>query len=215
VKGVSTLSMPVPVPTPGEPLQDGRVIALHPEQEEARITPLVGMIVFLGSWAMMFAALFFTFALYRVRQPVWPPDALPELPLWRPLFNTLVIGASSALLQYGYRSLRAGAPGRFLWALLGTIALGLVFLGLQVHVWAGVWAQGLQPSSGPYAGHFYLLTVFHALHVIVGLGLMSWLVPQVRGAATPRRAVRAHLTTLFWHFVGAVWALVFLLVYVL
>ena len=146
------------------------------------VTATVGMIVFLGSWAVMFGALFFTFAAVRVRSAEWPPEGLPRLPLLLPTIATGLL-ALSIVTRRGL-----------------TIALGAAFLVLQGLVWRDAWQSGLRLDHGPYGAYFYLLTVFHAAHALVGLGLLAW--------------VRGRNPVLFWHFVGGAWLCTYLLVYV-
>src|SRR2546430_14716093 len=67
------------------------------------------MIIFLGSWAMMFAALFFAYAVVRLRAPMWPPPDQPALPILVPGLNTVVIAASSGAVML---AVHAQALGR-------------------------------------------------------------------------------------------------------
>jgi cytochrome c oxidase subunit 3 len=179
-------------------------------QEE--VTSSIGMVIFLASWAMMFAALFFAYAVVRSRAPVWPPPDQPRLPILLPGVNTVIIAASSGLISV---AVRATALGRLRHAFdcLGIAAiLGAIFLMLQVVVWASLWNAGLVPDSGPYASVFYALTTFHALHVLVGLVALVGLTLRARQRRATRTKVR--LWGMFWHFVGAVWLAVYLAVYV-
>lgn len=164
-------------------------------------TALLGMIIFIASWAMLFAGLFFAYGVIRLRTPAWPPSDLPQVPLLLPAVATVLLALSSAALERARRG--PGARPVALAALLG-----LVFLGLQIVVWRDLWLGGLRPQSGTYASAFYGLTVFHALHVAVGLLALGWLL--VRRTAT---AVR--LWTLYWHMVGVIWGVMFVLVYLL
>ena len=92
----------------------------------------------------------------------------------------------------------------------------MAFMALQSMVWLELWNSGLQLSWGIYGAFFYMLTLFHGLHVLVGLGLLGWLVPQVlQPAGTPKRGIRIKLASAFWHFVDVVWVMIFVLVYVL
>jgi len=165
-----------------------------------------GMVLFLGSWAMMFGALFFSYAVLRVSAPVWPAPGFARLPLVLPGLNTLLLLGSSRTLGLALARAKSGQLARCRNELLKTIAL----------VWADLWAGGLHLDSGAYGGTFYLLTVFHILHVLVGLGLLVHLVAPLlgRAPAAPRR-VHAALTAMFWHFVDAVWLATFIAVYVL
>jgi cytochrome c oxidase subunit 3 len=186
------------------------------ELPERRTLAYSGMVIFLGSWAMMFAALFFSYAVLRVSAPIWPTPGLARLPIALPAVNTLLLTASSRTLSIALARLRDGALKKARGALLGTIALGAIFMALQCKVWTDLWQGGLRLASGAYGGTFYVLTVFHFLHVIVGLGLLIRLVAPLsrRVPAAPSRTLAA-LTAMFWHFVGGVWLVTFVAVYVL
>ena len=203
----------ITVDDPSSP--EPRVRPLHPEIEAQHDTSAMGMVVFLGSWAVMFAAFFFAFGFYRVSATSWPPAAMEHVPFWLPLLSTGVLVASSVALERGRRLLERGNPVRFRAYLWQSTALAIAFLGLQILLWTTVWSSGVTVSSGQFAGHFYLLTVFHGLHVLVGLVLLGRLIPMAYGPPTPRLAVNTKVTTLFWHFVGVAWVLIFLLLFVL
>jgi len=66
----------------------GDVVPLRSPRARRDTTAWLGMIIFLASWAMMFAALFFAYGIVRLRAQVWPPPELPALPLRLPLVNT-------------------------------------------------------------------------------------------------------------------------------
>lgn len=195
----------------------GELLPYRPAKARSETTAFIGMVVFLASWAMMFAALFFAYGYVRSRAGEWPPEDLPALPLALPALNTAVLLASSALLQGAvYRIKRAHLAGvGWLIALSG--ALGAVFLALQLVVWAGLYREGLRPDSGgPYASVFYGLTWFHALHVLVGLIALAVLAARAfKGAYSAAKYLPVRLWTLYWHFVGIVWALMFASVFVL
>jgi len=174
------------------------------------------MVIFLGSWAMMFGSLFFAYGMVRARANAWPPPDLPELPLLLPGVNTAVLAASSALLQLGVRWLRLGPMRRVGPALGASFALGAVFLVLQMVTWRSLLDDGLTPAGGPYPSVFYALTCIHALHVLVGIGALAWLCRGVFiGKYSAARFLPIRLWALYWHFVGAVWGIMFLTVYVL
>jgi cytochrome c oxidase subunit 3 len=157
-------------------------------------TALMGMAIFVASWAMLFSALFFALGLSRLRAVVWPPADLPRLPLLLPGVATLALAGSSAVLHVRRVALAA--------------ALGAGFLVVQAIVWRQMLLAGLRPQAGAYASYFFALTIFHALHVLVGLVALGWLV--LRPRALPLR-----LWTVYWHMVGVIWTVMFLLVYVL
>jgi cytochrome c oxidase subunit 3 len=166
-------------------------LALGPRER----TSLLGMVMFMAAWAMLFAALFFAYGLLRLRAPAWPPADLPRLPRGVPALATALLGLSSVALARGRRRGIAAAA-----------LLGGGFLALQALVWRTMIAGGLRPPLGPYASVFFGLTAFHALHVVVGLAALGWLV--VRPAPLPVR-----LWSLYWHMVGVIWAVMFVAVY--
>ena len=179
-------------------------------------TAWIGMLIFLGSWAMMFAAFFFSYGILRARMDLWPPPGTPPLPRLLPAANTLVIAFSSVALERALFSARRGKLASVLPAILTTLLLGTLFVGLQLMLWTGLWKSGLRPSGGPYGSVFYTLTALHAAHVAVGLlGLAYCAIRANAGAFTPVRHVGLRLWRAYWHFVGGVWLLLFLTVFVL
>lgn len=151
-------------------------------------TSFIGMAVFLGGWTMMFAALLFVWADVRLAAGAWPPDGEPRAPLLYPAIATLLMGASSWTLARGRRA--------------ATLMLGTAFVAVQLVGWAALWRSGVTPSSGRYGSIVYAFCAFHALHVLVGLG----------GLALARATLRNW--RLFWHFVGAVWLVLFVVLFV-
>ena len=94
------------------------------------------------------------------------------------------------------------------------MVLGVVFVALQVVGWRSQWEAGLLPSSGAYGSVFYGLTVLHALHVAAGLLVLSVvLVRSLLGTYTEHNVVRVRVAAMFWHFVDAVWLLMFVSIY--
>jgi cytochrome c oxidase subunit III len=191
----------------------GTVVELRPRARE-EFTYSLGMIIALASWAMMFGALFFMYLGIRSRALVWPPVGVPRLPITVPAVNTAVLFASSAALAGGVRALQRGRRRALAPWLAATIALGAAFIGLQFVVWRDMWNAGLRPETGAYGSVFYGLTALHALHVAAGLVvLLVVFARSLRGVYTEHNVVRVRVCGMFWHFVDAVWALMFLSLY--
>jgi heme/copper-type cytochrome/quinol oxidase subunit 3 len=189
-------------------------VTRFPVPEESRRTSFVGMVMALASWTMLFTALFFAYAVLRLHAAEWPPDGLAPLPKALPAANTLVLLASSVLLHFGTRPEAEETRGAFRRALLGTLALGSLFLALQLAVWIPLWRSGFRIDSGTYGSVFYALTVFHALHVLAGLVALSTLLPGAfAGRYVSGRSSAVRLRAMFWHFVDAVWVVLFVAVY--
>lgn len=190
------------------------VIPYRPRDAREQATAFIGMIIFLGSWAMMFAALFFAYGMLRARLPTWPPPGTPALPLLLPGINTFVIGASSIALQRALSAARRAKTAAVLPALVAGLLLGALFLALQAVLWVGLWRSGLRPEGGAYPSVFYGLTAIHALHVAIGLFGLGWLVSRaLLRWWGPTRNLGLRLWTGYWHFVGAVWVFMYLTVF--
>ncbi len=195
----------------------GNVVPLPSAREavESRKTHFVGMVMALASWSMLFASLFFAYAVLRMAASVWPPEGTAPLPRLLPAINTAVLLLSSVVLWRGADP-RRERPGALRRALGLTIGLGSLFLALQLAVWVPLWRHGFRIDSGIYASIFYGLTAFHALHVLAGLVALVWLLRGAReGRYVSGRQNPVRLTAMFWHFVDVVWLLMFVVVYVL
>ena len=199
------------------PKDDGRDLLYYRSgRERAERTSALGMVIFLGSWAMMFASLFFAYGLVRARAQAWPPDDLPHLPRLQPGLSTLVLMGSSVALQLGVRAVRERRE-RLAAPLIGlTLLLGIGFVALQGHLWSSLFQAGLTPRTGTYASVFWGLTGFHALHVLVGLFALVWLVIRALGRAySAARFSPLRLWAMYWHFVGVVWIAIYATVFLL
>jgi heme/copper-type cytochrome/quinol oxidase subunit 3 len=184
--------------------EDGRPI------DNARL----GLLVFLGAETVLFAAFVAGFFVLRVGAPVWPPPAQPRLPVLVTGLNTLCLLASSLSMRAAVRALRRGdRPGlqRGLWL---TALLGAVFLAVQGLEWVRLIGFGLRASSGVYGGTFYTLIGLHGAHV---LGALTWLVVVAlgvwRGRLGARRATPVTVCAMYWHYVVALWPILYVLVY--
>lgn len=185
---------------------DPRAIARERAKET---TGAIGMMVALGAWAMMFAALFFAYLGLRAQSRSWPPPGL-SLPLALPALNTVVMVASSVTLSRALKRLREGSrPSAVRW--MGTTAvLGSLFVALQIVLWRNLWLDGIDFSTGVVGAVLYALTSLHALHVVGGLVVLGYLlVVALRGAQLQRKASTLRYCGMYWHFVDAVWVLMF------
>jgi cytochrome c oxidase subunit 3 len=182
--------------------------------DDARRTSFVGMVMALASWTMLFTSLFFAYAVLRLRAGSWPPEGALPLPKLLPGINTLVLLASSVALRFGTRPEAEEKPGILLRALKAAIALGSLFLALQLAVWAPLWRSGFTIASGLYGSIFYGLTMLHALHVAAGLVALACLVPGARrGTYVSGRQNAVRLTAMFWDYMDVIWILMFVTVY--
>jgi cytochrome c oxidase subunit III len=185
----------------------------HARQREEEFTHVVGMLVALGSWGMMFACAFFVYFGLRSQEPVWPPLGVPDLPVGLPAANTIVIVASSLALAHALKQLRAGKQDAVRWMGV-TLALGCSFVALQGLLWRNMWLDGVTVHTGSVGTIFYGLTALHTIHVAAGILVLTYLLVKsirLRAASSTDAMPVVHLRLcgMFWHFVGAVWLFMF------
>ncbi|MBI3634950.1 MAG: heme-copper oxidase subunit III [Candidatus Rokubacteria bacterium] len=178
---------------------------------------VLATVFFIGGETMLFGGLIFGFWILRLAAPVWPPPLQPRLPILVTGINTLVLLGSSAAVVAASRALRGrGDRGQLVRRLALAAALGTSFLVIQGYEWARLVRFGLTVSSGAYGGTFYTLIGAHGLHVfgaLIWLGLTALLASQGRLLDGRRGAVRA--CALYWHFVVALWPILYVTVYLL
>jgi len=167
------------------------------------------MMVALASWVMMFATLFLSYMLLRAQQAAWPPLGTPPLPDGMGWLNTAVLLASSVAFVWATRQMSQQNHRRFVGGLIASTVLGLGFLALQLALWQRTHAMGLELRQ-IFGGLFYVLSWFHAFHIVGGLAAMIWL---AWGASKhrygPDRQVPVHLVGAFWHFLDVMWICMF------
>jgi cytochrome c oxidase subunit III len=133
-----------------------------------------------------------------------------------PIFNTICLLSSSLTIILAERAIERGRIRAFglCWAL--TMLLGIIFLAGTAKEWARlIGHEGLTINSNLFGTTFYSLVGLHATHVVVGLiGLSLVMVFTLLGRVEQRHAERIQVLSLYWHFVDAVWVVVFTVVYI-
>ena len=174
----------------------------------------LGMIILLGAETMFFAGLVGSFLVFRVAHEVWPPPTFPRLPIVVTGINTLFLLYSALTMWQANRSIHADDRRRCVQFLSFTVVLGVVFLAIQGYEWLQLISFGLRLSSGVYGATFYVLIGCHALHV---LGAVIWvgvvLAQAMRGRYSARGCVGVVVCGMYWHYVVALWPVLYWLVY--
>ncbi len=179
---------------------------------------LLGMMLFIASEVMFFAALFAAYFNAKATLPVFPPEGTEFLdPIGIPLIATIVLLVSSVTMQWGTSRIRKGDRTGLNRAVAVTLVLGLIFLVMQAYdYYVLITEDDFGIDSGVYGTLFYTLTGFHGAHVIGGvIGLVVILSRGVAGQFTRRHHVAVEAVHYYWHFVDVVWVLLFLTIYVL
>lgn len=187
--------------SPPEPWED--------QQRRDPRTGKLGFALFLASLGMIFASSMVGYLVIRVQAAAWPPPGMPGLPpsLW---ISTAILLLSSGTVAWALRAARAGNPVVVGPAMAVTLALGLLFLGLQAFSWSALMRADLTVQSNLYGFTFYMLTGLHAAHVIGGLIPMAVVTAKAfRGTYTAEAHGGLTYSTMYWHFLDAVWLVMF------
>ncbi len=171
------------------------------ESQKRAETAKLGLRIALGSVTMLFAA--FTSA-YIVRSAGedWIPLAAPSL-IW---VNTVILLFSSVTMELGKRAFESWRPVAFRKWIAVTAVLGALFIAGQVAAWNQLASQGIYLQSHPHSSFFYVLTGVHAVHLLVGvLALFYVLMLARRYELTPGESSSPGVVATYWHFVGAIW----------
>lgn len=182
---------------------------------------LLGMMLFIASEVMFFAALFAAYFNAMATVPVFPPEGVgeiislfhfPYLPIWM----TIILLTSSVTMQWATMRIRRGDRTGMNRAVAITLLLGAIFLVLWATEYALLIAEDFTIDSGVYGTLFYALTGFHGAHVIGGVvGLAVILSRGLAGQFSRRHHVAVEAVHYYWHFVDVVWVLLVLTIYVL
>ena len=169
--------------------------------------------VFIASEAVFFAFLIAAY-IYYSGATVHGPNAANSLDPRRTLVFTICLIASSGALWMAERKLNARHETAFrLWLLL-TILLGFVFILGQAIEYIGLISNSVTPARNLFGATFFTLTGFHGFHVLCGLlALVAMLALTIVRRVGPNEISGLGAISLYWHFVDAVWIVIFSLVY--
>jgi cytochrome c oxidase subunit 3 len=181
-------------------------------------TALLGMMLFIASEVMFFAALFAAYFNARATLPVFPPEGTEFIdPIGLPLFVTGLLITSSFTMQWATGRIRKGDRTGLNRGIAITLIIGVIFLFLQLYDYSVlILEDDFGIDSGIYGTLFYTLTGFHGAHVLGGvIGLSVILARGMQGQFTKQHHVAVEAVHYYWHFVDVVWVLLFLVIYVI
>lgn len=197
---------------------------LRQQQEAASL----GMWTFLATEILFFGGLFLAYAVYRTMYPAAFAAGSHHLDILLGSINTVVLIGSSLTMALAVHSAQMGRRQALVIFIGLTMLLGLVFLSIKFVEYGHKFAEGLVPGArfvydGPLAAQvqlffsfYFIMTGLHALHMIVGIGLLAvlaWL--GWRGKFSPAYHTPVEISGLYWHFVDVVWIFLFPLLYLL
>lgn len=165
--------------------------------------------VWLGMISMTMFFLALTFA-YIVRHGVTIYWLSPELATILAA-DTFLLLASSLALWRSREFLAARRPRAMLGWMATALGLGVLFLVGQALAWRSLLVRGVYLRGHPNSGFFYVVTAAHAAHLLVALGLLSWVFTRAwRGRLSAERPLALDLTAIIWHCLDVTWVYLFL-----
>jgi len=167
------------------------------------------MLMLIAAETMLFVGLIGSYLIFRLGSVAWPSAQL-YLPIAITWLNTVILLASGYAM---YRAVRAARlrnqPMASSW--LGrTTLLGVLFLAIQGYEWLQLIRDGLTIATGIYGATFYTLIGCHALHVLVAVVWLGILLGRTRKRLIP---LQIEICGMYWHYVCALWMVLFALVY--
>jgi cytochrome c oxidase subunit 3 len=196
--------------------------------DQQREASSLAMWIFLVTEIMFFGGLFTAYVVYRSLFPLLFRVGSHHLDITLGGVNTAILICSSLTMALAVRGAQLGNRKVLTGFLVLTLLLGLAFLGIKAVEYHGKWVHHLIPGpnfhlEGEHAREveiffslYFAMTGLHALHMIVGAGLILWLLPAcIRGRYGPDYYHPIECFGLYWHFVDIVWIFLFPLLYLL
>jgi len=213
---------------------DGESLALREQFDTAaqqKDASTLGMWIFLITEVMFFGGMFLAYTVYRRTYPEIFAIASSSLNVYIGAANTVVLLCSSFTMVMAVRAAQLGRTKGIVLFLILTLLLGGVFLGVKAYEWnekfqehhipgPSFHLEGLAPDQQGHAQLFFSLyfamTGLHALHMVIGAGLLGVLIWQARrGRFSAEYMTPVDLTGLYWHFVDIIWIFLFPLLYLI
>lgn len=186
-------------------------------------TALSGMWLFLATEVLFFGGLVFVWTVYHALHQAGFATAAAHANLAIGSVNTVLLLTSSAVFTAGVNAAEQGRNRTVLVSCLVTSVLGVAFLILKGIEWRLDFREHLVPGPAfalpePGAQLFYVIyfvaTGLHAVHMLIGLGLVCWVAVRAwRHHYTRRHHTHVQVVGLYWSFVDIVWLSFYPLLY--
>ena len=164
---------------------------------------------------MVFAVMFGAFMYYRQREAELFEQYQPTLNQNFGAANTLVLLLSSLFVVLGMRGVQRGTTGTAS-NFLAAIGCGALFTLFKYLEWSGKLSEGFSPATNNFFMLYFVLTGVHLLHLIVGIGVLTFLYTTARKPTpSPTRFAVAEGGACYWHMVDLLWIVLFALLYLI
>jgi cytochrome c oxidase subunit 3 len=186
--------------------------------ELIKVSNSIGLLITMISFTMLFATLFLYYALIRVSAPVWPPMGVEKIDVIFPKLSTFFILMSSVSYELFRWTMDGSRKNKTysLFFLVLTLLLGGFFLVNQFKLWSWLEVQGYFVGSGIYSSIIYAFTWVHSAHILIAFSLMIYLLGKVvsKDFQTLSFMTISNVRT-FWHFLGIIWIIMYLVLFIL
>ena len=192
---------------------------------------MLGMWTFLITEVLFFGGMFGAYAVYRAMYPAAFASTSRYMDVVLGGSNTAILICSSLTMVLAVRAAQLSKRKDLIMFLILTMIFGTAFLGVKAFEYHNKWVEGLVPglhwgayAEAPEYAHpaqllfflYFCMTGMHAIHMIVGLGLLTYLVIQsVRNQYNEFYFAPVEMIGLYWHFVDIVWIFLFPLLYLI
>jgi cytochrome c oxidase subunit 3 len=188
----------------------------------------LGMWVFLVTEILFFGGLFVAYIVYRAWNPELFTMAATQLDTLMGGINTLVLIGSSLTMALAIRAAQTDNPNLSIKYLASTVALAFVFMVIKYFEYTHKFELGIfpgeaytftgidHPKAHIFFSIYYMMTGLHGIHVIIGIGIITWLIIKTKkGAFNSSYYTPVEITGLYWHLVDIVWIFLFPLLYLI
>ena len=189
-------------------------------------TGKLGMWIFLFTELFLFGGLFLVYAIFRAKYSAEFHIAAGELNAFIGAMNTVFLLVSSMTVAMALSAMQKGDRRLTLFLLAVTILLAALFMMNKYFEWSHKFEFGIYPGSPVlknmshgellFFGLYYMMTGLHALHVLIGMVLLSINVVRVRArTVNSTRFLMLENSALYWHLVDLIWIFLFPLLYLI
>ncbi len=196
------------------------------DAEQQKETAKLGMWSFLITEVMMFGALFTAYGFYRLKYHDAFVEGSNHLNYLLGAINTAVLICSSLTMAMAVHYAQVGQRKKIVRYLISTMVLGMTFLGVKAVEYHDKFVHHLIPGHGFHVeslfpkqvelfySFYFIMTGLHAIHMIVGLGILTTLVWMAqKGRFSTQYYAPVEMAGLYWHFVDIVWIFLFPFLY--
>jgi len=199
-------------------------------EEQQNEASTLGMWIFLITEIMFFCGMFAAYTIYRSAYPTVFAIASSSLNVTVGAINTCVLLLSSFTMVMAVRAGQLGQKKAIIFFLILTLIFGCVFLGVKAYEWTEKYEEHHMPGQaafhlegtplqGPakiFFSLYFAMTGLHAMHMIVGVGLLSVIIWQTKqGKFSADYYTPIDISGLYWHFVDVVWIFLYPLLYLI